>query len=125
MAGVTHGLFIKFITFGYRLFKSMMMDIQENVDLFPYNTFHLTAVAKYFTVIRSVADAQRVFASDIFKNNKALILGGGSNMLLTQDFDGLVVKNELKGIEIIEETDDQVLMKVQSGEGWHALVTHC
>lgn len=101
------------------------MDIQENVDLLPYNTFHLSARARYFTVIRSISDAQRLFASDIFKKNQVLILGGGSNMLLTRDFPGLVVKNELKGIEIIDDREKNVVMKVQSGESWHGLVMHC
>jgi UDP-N-acetylmuramate dehydrogenase len=103
----------------------MMTEIQENVDLLPYNTFHLSATARYFTVIRSIEEAKSVFSSEIFRNNKTLILGGGSNMLLTQDFDGLVVKNELKGIKIIDENDSKAVLKVQSGESWHGLVMYC
>jgi UDP-N-acetylmuramate dehydrogenase len=105
--------------------SNAMLDIQENVDLFPFNTFHLHSIAKYFTTIRSVSEAQHLFQSEVFKKNQVLILGGGSNMLLTRDFDGLVVKNELKGIEIIEENDSKVMMKVQSGESWHGLVMYC
>ncbi len=102
-----------------------MMDIQENVDLLPFNTFHLSATARYFAVIRSISDAQHVFASEVFKKNEVLILGGGSNMLLTRDFNGLVIKNELKGINIVDESDANVMLKVQSGENWHGLVMHC
>jgi UDP-N-acetylmuramate dehydrogenase len=101
------------------------MTIEENVDLLPYNTFAISAKAKYFTVVKTVEQAKEVFASAIFRSNPALILGGGSNLLLTGDFDGLVVKNEIKGIEVIEESEDQILLKVGAGENWHDLVLYC
>jgi UDP-N-acetylmuramate dehydrogenase len=102
-----------------------MITVQENVDLLPYNTFRLSAFARFFTIIRTNEEAVTLFRSELFRKNKILILGGGSNMLLTKDFDGLVVKNEIKGIEIVSETDESVTLKVGSGENWHELVMYC
>jgi UDP-N-acetylmuramate dehydrogenase len=63
--------------------------------------------------------------SNEFKKNDNLILGGGSNVLFTKDFNGLVIKNAIKGIEIIKEDDDLVLVKCYAGENWHEFVTWC
>lgn len=101
-----------------------MTAIQENIDLLPYNTFHISARARYFTMISSETEAQTVFQLQLFRNNKHLILGGGSNVLLTDNFDGLVVKNSLRGIDVVDETSDTITLKVASGENWHALVMH-
>jgi UDP-N-acetylmuramate dehydrogenase len=102
-----------------------MRSIEENVDLFPYNTFHITANARYLVHIRSVEELIQLLSSDVFKTNKRLILGGGSNLLLTQDFDGLVMKNDIKGIEIQSEDDEHIVLRVGAGETWHQLVMHC
>lgn len=99
--------------------------ITENVNLQPFNTFGLQATARYFTTIRSVQEAQELFLSDVFKQNKFLIIGGGSNMLLTGNFDGLVIRNEIKGIDVIEESDQHILLKAGAGESWHQLVMYC
>ncbi|WP_276372433.1 UDP-N-acetylmuramate dehydrogenase [Chryseolinea sp. H1M3-3] len=101
------------------------MTIQQNVDLFPYNTFGIQATAKYFTTIKSVEEAKSLFASEIFKKEKYFILGGGSNLLLTKDFDGLVIKVEIYGKEIVREDDSTVTLRVGAGENWHAFVMYC
>src|SRR5690606_19508569 len=59
------------------------------------------------------------------QHNTSLILGGGSNILLTADVDGLVIKTEIGGINIITEDDDHVTIQAGSGENWHALVMYC
>lgn len=102
-----------------------MITIRENIDLFPYNTFGIHAIARYFMVVRSVEEARHVFRSEQFRTNAHLILGGGSNILLTKDFDGIVVKNEISGIEHVSESDSTVDLKVGSGENWHRLVMYC
>jgi UDP-N-acetylmuramate dehydrogenase len=101
------------------------MTIQQNVDLLPYNTFGIQAIAKYFTVIESVEEAQRLFRSEVFKREKHFILGGGSNILLTKDFDGLVVKVEIVGKQILHEDDASIILRVGAGENWHAFVMYC
>lgn len=103
----------------------MMMRVKENVDLFPYNTFGIHAMARFMVTITTPDEAVEVFESDLFHQHPVLILGGGSNILLTKDFDGLVIKNEVKGISVVEEADATLQLKVGSGENWHELVMHC
>lgn len=105
--------------------KASNLSIQHGVDLFPYNTFGIHAKADSFTVLSDIAQLKDLkTAYDQFQQH-VLILGGGSNILFTKDFPGLVVLNRLKGIEIVHEDDAQVMVKVASGEVWHDLVMHC
>ena len=98
------------------------MEIVKNYDLTNLNTFGVKALAKFFAVIEKETDTLDVLASYEFKDNKNLFLGGGSNVLFTKDFDGIVVLNKLKGIEIIEENSENVLVKAMGGEMWHNVV---
>src|SRR5688500_16566954 len=102
-----------------------MIEIKDNVDLFPFNTFHIHARARRLVTIRTVEEAREVFKSDIFRNQRHIILGGGSNILLTGDFDGVVVKNEIEGISTVWEDDMTIQLKVGSGENWHRFVKYC
>jgi UDP-N-acetylmuramate dehydrogenase len=100
-----------------------MIDIQENVSLTPFNTFGLAAKAKRFGVFRSIEELKEGLEAK--GNDELLILGGGSNILLTQDFDGLVLKNELNGIEVVKEDNEHLWVKAMAGEDWHQFVLHC
>lgn len=102
-----------------------MNPVAENVDLFPYNTFGIHALARYMVTVASVDEVREAFGSTRFHDQLRLILGGGSNVLLTQDFPGLVIRNGLKGISVVEEDDDHIQLKVASGENWHAFVMYC
>ena len=102
-----------------------MYDIQENISLKEYNTFGLEANARYFCEINSKEDLIKLISSDLFKKSKYLILGGGSNILLTSDYDGLVIKNNICGQEIIEENEAFVKIRSYSGNVWHKLVIYC
>lgn len=97
--------------------------IQNRIDLLPYNTFGIRSVAKLFSIITSVDDISTIH-QEILKEN-LLILGGGSNLLFTKDFDGLVLKNEIKGIKILSETSTEVLLESGAGENWHEFVLFC
>jgi UDP-N-acetylmuramate dehydrogenase len=99
--------------------------ILENINLKPYNTFGLDAFCDYFVEINSIVDFLELLKTDIYKNNSKLIIGGGSNILFTQNFNGLVLKNNLKGICIVSEDKDNVIVKVAAGEGWHEFVVWC
>ncbi len=101
------------------------MNIQEQVELLPYNTFKIQAKAKYFASIHSVEDFQELQKHPLYKQEKHLILGGGSNVLLTGDFHGLVIKVDIKGIVIVSQDDTSIVIKAGAGEAWHALVLHC
>jgi len=100
-----------------------MPDILENVSLKPYNTFGLEAKGKYFVVFKSVEELKGILSLEKFKNEKKLFLGGGSNVLLMGDFDGLVLKNEIFGIENIFEDETKVILKSGAGEVWHLFVS--
>ena len=101
---------------------SKMPNILENVSLKPYNTFGITALAKYFAVFNSLQDLIDILNNVAFLNTKKLFLGGGSNILLLNDFDGLVLKNEIEGLETVSENDEKVVLKVGAGENWHSIV---
>lgn len=89
----------------------------------PYNTFGIPVIAEKFVTIRSVRDVQSLIQAGHLKN-KHLFLGGGSNVLFTKDFDGLVIKNEITGISVVREDEQHVWIEAASGEVWHNLVMY-
>ena len=101
------------------------MQIQQNISLKQYNTFGIDVSAKYFSIFSTLSELQKVLSQESVNKERMLILGGGSNILLTQNFDGLVIKNELKGINVIQEDDEHVYVKANAGENWHSFVLHC
>lgn len=100
------------------------MIIQKNYDLTKLNTFGIKASAKFFSEITKIDEIHTLFNSNEFKTNKRLFLGGGSNVLFTDDYEGIVVLNSIKGIEILEEDNDYVWVKAMTGESWHDLVLY-
>lgn len=101
------------------------MLISTNTSLKLYNTFGIEASAKYFTAVHSIQNIQELLQSNEYKYNERLILGGGSNLLFTKNVDALVIKNDLKGIEILKENNDSVFVKCAAGEVWHEFVLWC
>ena len=101
------------------------MTVLENVDLQSFNTFGIKVSTSRFVTIKTLEEAQALFQSPVFRNTKHLILGGGSNVLFTKDYDGLIVKVELRGSDVISENEDTVTLKVGAGENWHQFVLHC
>jgi UDP-N-acetylmuramate dehydrogenase len=96
------------------------MQIHTNFTLKKYNTFGIEAKAKQFVAVHNLAELKSVLEKH--KEDKKFILGGGSNMLLTQDIDALVIHIDLKGKKIIKEDDDFVWVESQAGENWHEFV---
>jgi UDP-N-acetylmuramate dehydrogenase len=101
------------------------MHIQENKSLKKLNTFGIDASARYFAECSSIEQMKEVLNDTKFSKTRKLILGGGSNLLFTKDFDGIVLKNNLKGIELISEDADFYYVKSEAGEVWHEFVMHC
>lgn len=101
------------------------MIVQKNVSLKPYNTFGLNENAGFLAIIESIEDLDEVFMSGRFRSQKKLILGGGSNILLTRGFTGIVAKNEISGLHTLNETEEDVLVSVGAGENWHQFVLWC
>ncbi|MEP7318789.1 MAG: UDP-N-acetylmuramate dehydrogenase [Panacibacter sp.] len=102
------------------------MQIQENISLRNYNTFGIDATARYFANFSSTDELEELLLSSKLKaQSSKLVLGGGSNILFTKDFNGFVLKNELKGIELIKEDETFYYVKANAGENWHGFVLHC
>jgi UDP-N-acetylmuramate dehydrogenase len=101
------------------------MQIQSDISLLPFNTFHIQASAKYFAEVLSLGDIIVLQDEKIFKDNNKLILGGGSNMLLTGDYDGLVIKISIPGIELEREDQHHYYIKANAGVPWHQFVLYC
>lgn len=101
------------------------MLIHTDYPLKSCNTFHLDVKAKYLAEINCDEDLRLLYSRDEFLDNKRLFLGEGSNILFTHDFDGLIMKNNIKGIEVVEETEDSVIVEAGGGELWDELVNFC
>ena len=97
------------------------MEIKKNTSLKSFNTFGIDVMATSFVEVQSIEEVKSVLS-----NNKQplLILGGGSNLLFTTDFEGLVIKNNLKGITVVEENDSEIYLRIGAGEVWHEFVLY-
>src|SRR5690606_78111 len=97
-----------------------VMKILHNSSLKKYNTFGIDVKAKTFISVENLEDLKTVlqknYAGDLF------ILGGGSNMLLTKDIESTVLHINIKGRQVISETENEVLIEINAGENWHEIV---
>ncbi|MEX2052091.1 MAG: UDP-N-acetylmuramate dehydrogenase [Candidatus Paceibacterota bacterium] len=98
------------------------MQILENYNIKSLNTFGVPAIARFFVEVCSEEDLKDLFENSVFKHNDRVVLGGGSNILFTKNYDGLIILNKIKGIEILKEDDESVFIKSMGGEVWHDLV---
>ena len=101
------------------------MNLQQNISLQKLNTFSIDVSAKYFLEANTIDEIQNLISDKNFSSEEKLILGGGSNILFTKNFDGIVLKNNLKGIELIKEDSENYFVKACGGEVWHEFVLHC
>ncbi|MEZ0542614.1 UDP-N-acetylmuramate dehydrogenase [Fibrella arboris] len=102
-----------------------MLTVQRGVSLRPYTTFGIEAQANYFADIASETDLTTLFQLTEFNELPLLVLGGGSNLLLTQEFAGLVIRLTIGGIEVVREDDLHVYVQAGAGVIWHELVMYC
>jgi UDP-N-acetylmuramate dehydrogenase len=111
------------------------MQILENFSLKSYNSFGIEALARYFVKFSTSDQLEEAFQN--FNHTKSLsapqndhhsspmILGGGSNVLFVKNFDGLILKNEIRGVDLVREDSEHVYVKAGAGENWHQFVLHC
>lgn len=97
----------------------------SDVSLKPYNTFGMDVKGKWMVEVTCLDELREAIADERWINSNRLVLGGGSNVLLTQDFDGVVLLNRFMGISHAVLNDDEVLVSAASGEVWHSFVLHC
>ena len=98
------------------------MQIHKNQSLKSYNTFGLDVIADLFVDVSSVDEVRLILSQDELRHRNHLFLGGGSNVLFTTNYEGLVIRNSLQGIELIREDKEHVFVKVASGVVWHDFV---
>jgi len=114
---------------GYQIKQEDLMNIQQNISLRKLNTFGIDVVAQYFASFDDVSDIEELleFRQHPTSNSKhqIVILGGGSNMLFTRDVEGIVMKNDIKGIEVVKEDAEHIYVRAGAGENWHQLVLYC
>ncbi len=101
------------------------MEILEKFSLKKYNTFGIDASAAYYATFNTSEQLHELLDHVDHKMHSTFILGGGSNLLFTQDVNGLVLKNEIKGIQIENEDENFYYLKAGAGENWHQLVLYC
>ena len=99
--------------------------IKRNINLKKLNTFGIDVFCDYFVEINSISDFLNLIKEPVYNSNQKLIIGGGSNLLFTKEFNGIVIKNNLKGIDLVSENNDEVIIKVGAGENWHEFVMWC
>ncbi|MDX5482927.1 MAG: UDP-N-acetylmuramate dehydrogenase [Hymenobacteraceae bacterium] len=100
------------------------MKLQSDFSLKPFNTFGIDVKARLFARFDKVEELQELLRLPELKQEEKLILGGGSNLLFTKDFDGVVLQNNIKGIKVLREDEEYVYVKAGGGEVWHEFVLY-
>ncbi len=98
------------------------MNIQHNIQLQSYNSFRTKAVARLFCEPQTAEELSEIVIA--YPDEKKLILGAGFNLFFTEDFDGLLIKPSMKGINIVSETDSEVVLEVGAAEDWDTFVAY-
>jgi UDP-N-acetylmuramate dehydrogenase len=106
-------------------YKNHMPDILENISLKPFHTFGTEAKARWFVDLASEDDIRRFLEEDYSSHLPLLLLGGGSNILFSKDYEGTIARIGLKGIELLEDDGNTVLVRAMAGENWDEFVGYC
>ena len=101
------------------------MEILANYPLKSLNTFNIKVDGKYYTEVASEEEITEAMQFIEKQQLSLLVLGGGSNVLFTRDFPGLVMRINLRGIDLVSETAEEVLVRGGSGENWDDFVGYC
>jgi UDP-N-acetylmuramate dehydrogenase len=102
-----------------------MLPISENISLLPYNTFGIEARARWMAFPGSTEEIKEILETDRPEWNPKFVLGGGSNVLFTRNYDGLIIHPRIMGFGITKETDQEVWVRAGCGENWDCFVAWC
>ena len=102
-----------------------MIQFEYNKSIQEFTTFGVPVEAEVFCTFSSLSDLTKILVHPSAKGKPQLIIGGGSNMLFTKNFKGVVLKNEILGKRIVQETEEEVCIQVGAGENWHQFVLYC
>lgn len=100
----------------------MSLSIEKAVSLKPYNTLAIDVTARFFVAVQSLEQLKAALTWAEQQQLAVLLLGGGSNLVLTADLNALVIHLQLRGIQLLSEDADFATIEVQAGENWHAFV---
>lgn len=100
------------------------MNIQHNYPLLAHNTFGMDVEASIFVEYESVTELEEILLHQLCPEGKWLHIGGGSNLLFTGDFDGMILHSAIKGFEVVSENEDEVLVRAGAGEVWDDFVAY-
>jgi len=100
------------------------MRIEQNYSLKNHNTFHISAKTRWFMEYHSEAELDKILADEYFQECVSLHIGSGSNLLFLNDFDGVIFHSQIKGKEIVHETESEILLRVGAGESWNELTQY-
>jgi UDP-N-acetylmuramate dehydrogenase len=101
------------------------MNLSQNISLKPFNTFGINVSSRFFSTFSSIEELNSVLEFSEKEKLNWLTIGGGSNLLFTKDYEGIILKNELDGIELVNEDNNYYFVKAAAGVGWHNFVLHC
>lgn len=96
----------------------------QDLSLHAYNTFGMEVKATALVEVDHEEELVEIYSKIVPQFKQSLILGGGSNILFTSDFEGLVLLNRIKGVKVLEENETSVVLEVGAGEVWHELVMY-
>lgn len=99
--------------------------LQSNVNLADRNTLRTASIAAYYACIHHITELKKLIPFTMDTTNPPLIMGSGSNLLFANDYPGLIIHNQIPGIECINETADHVIVQVGAGVNWHSFVLYC
>ena len=102
-----------------------MSQIFKNYSLKPHNTFNIDVRAKYFAECNSGEELKNIIDHKKFKREANFIIGAGSNILFTEDYNGIVVYPNIKGVNILQEDESDIIIKASCGENWDDFVKYC
>lgn len=100
------------------------MRIEQNYSLEKYNTFHLPVKTRWFMEYETEEELSRILRDEYFQECLSLHIGGGSNLLFINDFNGIIVHSQIRGITVVEETDDEVVLRIGAAERWDDVVLY-
>jgi UDP-N-acetylmuramate dehydrogenase len=115
----------KIVFFDFIKNQKTLVQFEYNKSIQEFTTFAVPVQAEVFCAFSSIDELKEILSTEKHSKREKLILGGGSNMLFTKDFEGLVLKNEISGKEIVKETEKEVFIKAGAGENWHEFVLFC
>ena len=98
------------------------MNIINSKSLIKYNTFKINVKSDYFVNVKSVNEISKLLDDDFFQRQKIMVIGGGSNILFTRNFNGLIIHNKITGIQVLSDKKNELIIEVGAGEEWDNLV---